>query len=125
VVEAMAHLHVSEGKIFELNLSDLSQDPLYGEKNLTELFDLGEATDAVAIEGDAWYMVSTKNLFVVHNRQGVLTKEYIVQDLPFGGLYPNSLVKEGENFYVGMRGGFAKIDLVAPQHISYYMLSKV
>lgn len=117
-VESLGHLYTSIGALCKLRRE-------HDTFEIDEVFDLGEAPEACVRSEEGVYMISDKNLCTVREKEGVWQKEYIVQDLPFGGLYPNSLVKEGDVFYVGMWGGMVKIDPAKEKEKFTYLTLRV
>jgi hypothetical protein len=101
-IEGLAHLSIDEGALFEI---DTTSHPF----SYKQIIDFGSSPEAFAIFQNELLIVTNKYFVIVHDNK----KEIIFKDLFWDGLYPNSIaVLNRENVFVGIRGGFVKIDLI-------------
>lgn len=103
-VESLSHMWSEIGTLYELVINGEVAD-------CRSVFDISEAPRAFTIADDKLYMTSEKNLFIIHKNQNTFSKEYVRRDLPLQ--HSNSLVKDGEVFYVGTQGGVMKINVAS------------
>lgn len=99
-LEGVAHLDVSEGKLYSLERK--GNDFAY-----IELVDLGDAPQCFTILNRSIVVATFKNFYVI--------KDFKIQNQNtsafWWGLYPNSMASIGNDVYIGMRGGVAKIPM--------------
>lgn len=101
-LEGLNHLGYKKGAMFELIHND-------GKFTYQKVVEFNDAPYAYAIHGDNLYVVTFENLFVINN----FKKELIFENMFWSGLYPNSLaIIDEKNVFVGMRGGFARLNLI-------------
>jgi len=100
-MEGLAHLGIDEGALFEI---DTTSQPF----SCKQIIDFGSSPEAFTVFENKVFVVTNKYFFVVQDHQ----KDLIFKDTFWRGLYPNSIAMlNPENIFVGMRGGFAKLDL--------------
>lgn len=103
VTEGLAHLSMSDGQIFKVERKN-------NEWSIEKKVDLPNAPYATTLTKD--------NEFLIVTSKGLLkvNKEFKIETLVEEGfwwiyLYPNSILVEGQNIYIGMRGGVLKTQM--------------
>jgi hypothetical protein len=108
-MEGLAHMGFNRGAIYKLDF----------EKNnftTTKMLDFDDAPTSIAIYMDKLFVATHKRLYVVDKWQ----KELILSDLFWYGFYPNSIAVYDSNIiYVGMNGGYVKVDIKKKQ-LTFY-----
>ncbi|AWK04318.1 hypothetical protein HYN56_08740 [Flavobacterium crocinum] len=100
-IEGLTHMIISEGALFELDISG----PTISYKRI---LDFDDSPEALTIYQDQIFIAGYKNFYIINN----LKKEVIFENTFWSSLYPNSIaVFNNENVFVGMRGGIVKLDL--------------
>jgi hypothetical protein len=100
-LEGLDHMGFDEGSLYKLQLKKDSVSYI-------KILDFGDAPHAIAIHRDTIFMATFTSFYIIHN----WNKELIFDKLFWYGLNPNSVaVLDENNIYVGMHGGYAKIDL--------------
>ena len=112
-IEGLAHLGIDEGAMFKI---DTASQPF----SYKQIIDFGSSPEAFTVFKNSVFVVTNKYFFIVHDNK----KELIFQDVFWNYLYPNSIaIFNDENIFVGMRGGFAKLDLM-DKSIKFYKYNK-
>lgn len=100
-IEGLAHLSISEGTLFEINVED--------GFTYKKILDFEDAPEAFTIYQDQLLIASHENFYVIQD----FKIQTIFQNTFWSSLYPNSIaIEDEENVFMGMRGGIAKLDLV-------------
>lgn len=103
VTEGLAHLSISNGQIFKIERKNNTW-------NVKKKINLPNAPYATTLTKD--------NEFLIVTSKGLLkvNKDFDIETLVEKGfwwiyLYPNSILIEGQNIYIGMRGGILKTQM--------------
>ena len=100
-IEGLAHMGINEGAMYRL-------DNVNGKFSYEKILDFGNAPQVCMIYNNKIYIAGSKNFYVIDK----LNKKLILEETFWGGLYPNSLATlDGKNIYVGMRGGYALVNI--------------
>ncbi len=100
-IEGLAHLSISEGALYELEINN-------NTFNFEKLIDFEDAPAAITTYKNKIYVASHQNFYEVENFQ----KKKIFGNEFWTSLYPNSIaIFNEENVFIGMRSGFARINL--------------
>ena len=100
-MEGLSHMNIDEGAFYELIFND-------GIFSYKKIFDFEDAPQAMTVFEDKIFVASSSSFYIVEN----MKKRIIFKDSFWGGLYPNSIVLEDQNnIFVGIRGGFVKLNL--------------
>lgn len=102
-IESLGHMWVNEGCMYEIFFSE-------GLFDYRKVLDFGESAEALLVEKEEIYVLSQNNIFKLAEVDDSFTKEYILENLPIDGFYPNSLAIYQDYFLIGMRGGVGKIN---------------
>jgi len=101
-VEGPSKFYKTKGAINKLIIKGESFQPV-------KVLDLLDDPEVCTLHNDTIFIASQENFYIVHN----FKKELLYKDTFWSGLYPNSLaVIDPSNIYVGMKGGYVKLDLV-------------
>lgn len=112
-IEGLAHLSTSKGTMYRLDKSNATYSPV-------KVIEFEDAPEAMSVFGDNIYIACHESFFIVKD----LNKEAIFKDTFWISLYPNSLVVIDENnVYLGLRGGYAKLD-IAKKNIRFFKYTK-
>ncbi|NBL63852.1 hypothetical protein GV828_01415 [Flavobacterium sp. NST-5] len=96
---SLCEIYMKNGAFFTKKVLDFDEKPL-----------------VMNIFNDKIFFASYSNFYAVENMK-IKSK---LEDIYWSGLYPNSIaVKNEENIFVGIRGGFVKIDLIT-RKINFY-----
>lgn len=100
-IEGLAHLSYSGGAIFELIRE--------GENfRYDKMVEFDDAPQAFTIYDNKLLIATHQNFYIVEDFE----KELIFEKMFWSSLYPNSIVViDSENVFMGIRGGFVKLDL--------------
>lgn len=100
-IEGLAHLSISEGALYKLNIS--------GDKfTYQKIVDLEDEPEAFAVYQDRLLIATFKNFYLVKD----FKKELVFKDTFWRSLYPNSIATvDGRNVFLGIRGGIVQLDL--------------
>lgn len=103
VTEGLAHLSMSDGQIFKVEKKN-------NEWSIEKKVDLPDAPYATTLTKD--------NEFLIVTSKGLLkvNKEFKIETLIAEGfwsiyLYPNTILVEGQNIFIGMRGGVLRTQI--------------
>ena len=112
-MEGLAHMTIDEGALFEI---DTASRPFSYKKVL----DFESDPEAYAVFHNELLIATYGSFFIVRNHE----KQLIFKDLFWQSLYPNSIaVLNPENVFVGIRGGFVKLDLTN-KSLKFYKYNK-
>jgi hypothetical protein len=110
LIEGLSHMGFAYGAIFNISL----KYNLFSY-NKTLSFE-NESPNAAAILGKDLLISTDTNFYIIHDWK----KELILNNLFWQILYPNSIaVKDNKHVYVGMRGGYADINLIKKTLLFY------
>jgi hypothetical protein len=99
-VEGLAHLSYNAGAVSKVSVSGTHIDT-------EQLLEFNSAPFAYALYNNKIYIAAFNNFYVIADWK----KEKTFDNIFWSGLYPNSIaVKDENNVYVGMRGGYALLD---------------
>jgi hypothetical protein len=102
VLEGLAHLGMSDGALFKLEIKDQ-------EFSYTKLLDFEDAPEAYTVYNNKILIAAHESFFVVQDFQ----KNQILKDTFWSSLYPNSIAAfDDQNIFIGIRGGIVKLNLV-------------
>lgn len=100
-IQGLAHMGQNYGSLSKLTVQ---KDSFI----VSKIFDLDAAPTTMTIYKDKIFIATYNSFYCIHR----LKKELVLDNLFWEGLYPNSIAIINErNIYVGMHGGYAKIDL--------------
>lgn len=106
----LTHMGFDDGELFELHIVD-NNEIFY-----RLIGDLHSCPSQVLMLDNKVLFVTFKSLILFENNNLTTLIEHSV----FSGTYPNSIVSYDEgNIFVGMRGGYLKVDLIANNFIFY------
>ncbi len=109
----IAHGMDSGGALYELKRID-------NEFSYEEVVRLDSAPEAVSIFRNKILIAGHQMFTVVEN----FNKDNIVKEAFWSSLYPNSIsVKNEDEVYIGMRGGYAKLSLISKE-VKYFQYRK-
>jgi hypothetical protein len=112
-MDGLSHLTLRSGGIYSLKLKDNSFTG-------TKVLSLPQAPAAMYIHNDSIIIATGSGLYLINNWKA----EKIFDDMFWEGLFPNSIaVKNRKRIYIGMRGGYAKINLPGKK-LTFYKFSK-
>lgn len=118
VIKRNEHVY-SKTKDFRIGSRNASLYEIYmanGDFVTKKVGDFDENPYVMKIFNDKIFFASYSNFYVLENMEIKLK----LADIYWSGLYPNSIaVKNEENIFVGIRGGFVKIDLTTRKIIFY------
>ncbi|HEY6142658.1 MAG TPA: hypothetical protein VIV55_04410 [Flavobacterium sp.] len=114
LMEGLAHMGSSYGALYKMEQKNDSF-------SISKLIDFDDAPMAVCPLDDS-ILVATLDRFYIINKK--MEKTLIFKDLFWFGLYPNSIARIKNKYaYIGMRDGFAKIDL-KKKNLEFYKYIK-
>ncbi len=100
-IEGIAHLSLSEGALYEL---DITKDKF----EYKEVLKFEDAPEAYSIFDDKIFIATHRRFYVIDN----FKKELIFKDTFWSSLYPNSIaVIDEKNVFLGIRSGIVQLDL--------------
>jgi hypothetical protein len=112
VLTGLAHMGSDKGKLYNIEQKN--------EKwQLEIMVDLKSCPQTVAIIDNKAYIITGKQIVVFNKDQ---TFEILVNDCLFQCLSPNSIVKNGDLLYIGMRGYVYVYNLTTKEEIWYDFL---
>jgi len=112
-IVGIAHLGLSKGAIFELQIKNNK----FTYKKVIELDDAPEIFD---IYKNKLYIASQNSFYVIEK----LEKRIIFKNTLWNNLYPNSIaIFDERNIFLGIRSGIVKLNLIEPK-IQYYKYIK-
>lgn len=112
-VVGIAHMMDSGGAIFKLNRKG-------DQFTYEEVVRLDSAPETIAIYKNKILIAEHKMFTVIENFE----KENIIKEAFWHSLYPNSIaVKNEEEVYIGMRGGYSKLSLNS-KTVKYFKCTK-
>lgn len=108
VLDGLAHLGINRGKIW--NIYEMN-----GVWHLGKSIDVHESPYAYCVKDEsAIYLVTPESLLEVNLKTSVVKP--IIKNAFWGGLYPNSIVRESDtSIWIGMRGGILNIQGVSSE----------
>jgi len=95
--------------------------------SLVKVLHLDSAPEAMTIHKDKIYIAGSRTFTVLKNfRNGVVLRKLLVLGImPWWELDPNSVaIKNEDEIYVGLRGGFAKISLSSTKVRYFHFVKK-
>lgn len=99
--EGLAHMHNSHGGLYMIESTK-------GKYRSHLVVDLEDSPEVISVCPDKLIIATFENLYIVRNSQ----KQVILSKTFWNSLYPNSIAYLGDqNVFIGMRGGYAKVDL--------------
>jgi hypothetical protein len=107
-IESLAHGLYNGGALFRLLLKGTSIE-------YEKVMDFDDAPQAMLIYGGDLLIASFGSFCRIHN----FDKETIFKDTFWESLYPNSLITLNNNIYMGIRGGYVRIDLKSKGFVFY------
>jgi hypothetical protein len=108
-IEGIAHLSLSEGVLFEL---DVTRDKF----EYKEILKFEDAPEAYSIYYDKIFIATHRHFYVVDN----FKKELIFKDTFWSSLYPNSIaIIDEKNIFLGIRSGIVQLDLTT-KNLKFY-----
>jgi hypothetical protein len=109
----LAHMGISAGGLIKL---DIKNDSF----TVSKVLDLEDAPMAMSIYHDSIFIATYERFYIITN----LKKELVFKELFWAGLYPNSIsVIDEDHIYIGMRSGYAKINL-SKKKLDFYKYIK-
>lgn len=97
----LAHMGLDEGGMLEIDTANN-----FAIKNVIDFHD---SPEAYSIHNDSLFIVTFKGFFIVKDLKG----SAIFMNMFWEALYPNSVaVLDAKNVFVGLRGGFVKLNLI-------------
>jgi hypothetical protein len=116
-IHSFTNMQGNHGLLSKLNVQN---DSFF----VSEILDLNAITEAIAVYKQKIFIVTYNGFYCINEQNGQWSKLLEFDELFWKGLYPNSIAAINErNIYVGMRGGYAKIDL-KKKGIKFYMYVK-
>mgnify|MGYP003575437454 CR=1 FL=1 len=101
-LEGLSHLSSSYGILFRLGFEGTSF-------SISKVFDIGDAPSTYGIYRDTLLLVTRSGLYIIDEKMQKIT---ILKDCFWQGLYPNSVaIRDMEHIYIGMRGGYALVNI--------------
>jgi hypothetical protein len=100
-LEGLAHLSISEGALYELDILD-------SKFAFQKILDFEDAPEALTVYQDELLIATHENFYVVKD----FKKELFFKKMFWSSLYPNSIAAIDEkDIFLGMRSGIVKLDL--------------
>ena len=110
------------GQAQEFPLSDFSPALRQHKRNsftVARVADLGDCPMAYLADGPRLWIVTMQGLLLVENGQ----EDQILSHVFWEGLYPNSICMDATGtLYVGLRGGYAKVDVKTRQVMFFHFI---
>lgn len=114
IAAGLAHMGENDGEIYALTLQD-------NAITLTKKVTLKGEPEAIAIKGDNIYVAEFDNFCVIRN----WVRQPIFEKIFWWGLGPSSIaVKNEHEIYVGITGGYTRIDAVKKE-LKFYKYNKL
>lgn len=108
-LDGLAHLSLNRGAMYKLDTSG-------GKFQTTKVLSFDDAPMSCAITHDTLLIASYQNFYLIHDYKS----ELIVKDRFWASLYPNSIAAAtSPTVFIGMRGGYAELNLVTRNLIFY------
>ena len=112
-IEGIAHLSLSEGALYEL---DITSDKF----EYKEILKFEDAPEAYSIYEDKIFIATHRRFYVVDN----FKKELIFKDTFWSSLYPNSIaIIDEKNVFLGIRSGIVQLDMTT-KNLKFYKYDK-
>lgn len=106
----LAHMGFDNGELFQLHITD-NNEVFY-----RQIADLYSSPNEFLIIDNKILFVTHESLLLFENNELTTLIEHPI----FADTYPNSIaIYDEENIFVGMRGGFLKVDLIVNNFIFY------
>jgi len=104
-----AHMSLDMGGMLEIDRGMPGIDTADNNFSIKNVINFYDSPEAYSIHNDSLFIATFKGFFVVKN----LKKSTIFTDMFWEALYPNSVaVLNAENIFVGIRGGFVKLNII-------------
>lgn len=112
-IEGLAHVDVNEGALYELKRVNSGFE-------YDKILEFEDAPETYMIYKDEIFVAGYENFYVIDK----LNKKIILEKTFWSGLYPTSLATlDGKNIYIGMRGGYALVN-IQNKKIDFYKLNQ-
>ncbi|MFL0152848.1 hypothetical protein V2632_16400, partial [Tenacibaculum maritimum] len=101
-IRSLNHMGYSLGEVYEFFYNK--------EFSYKKVLDLKKSCEAYTIKNDKFYILLEDEIVEITKTINLEIKS-ICKNIPFGILYPNSLIKIDNIFYIGMRSGLGKVNI--------------
>ena len=111
-LDGLAHMGLTIGRLYSLIVK---RDSF----TIARVADLGDCPMAYLADGPRLWIVTMQGLLLVENGQ----ENQILSHVFWEGLYPNSICMDATGtLYVGLRGGYAKVDVKTRQVMFFHFI---